>query len=129
MPPFTRDIGFVARLGCTYVDQEGSFTGEAYSIDKATVYGEYRQGDISYLDIAMGDTMGDLSIFQMAKRPIAFNPSFTLAREVGETATMISAGKDLVTVINSDSDGVLQSEQFHCSEAQRVIELVKLAQI
>ena len=56
MPPFTQDLGFVARLGSTYVMQDGSFTGEAYSIDKAEVYTDFRGGDTSYLDIAMGDT-------------------------------------------------------------------------
>lgn len=125
MQPFTRSLGFVAMLGSTYVDHEGSFTGEAYSIDKATVYKKLRVDDGRNLDISMGDTMGDLSIFRIARRPIAFNPSFTLAQEVGRSVTMISAGKDLVTVTNSGPDGLLRSEQFHCSEAAKVLGRVK----
>lgn len=124
MPPFTRDVGFVASLGCTYVSQGDTFTGGAYSIDKATVYQTYRQDDTGRLDIAMGDTMGDLSLFGVAKRPIAFNPSFTLASEVGGFATMISAAKDLVTVTNAAPDGDMLSRQFHCSQAEQVLSLV-----
>ena len=126
MPAFTRDLGFVARLGCTYVSKEGSFTGEAYSIDKGVVYKKYRRGDTGHLDVAMGDTMGDVPIFRLAKRPVAFNPSFTLASEIGKGMTMLGAGKDLVTVTNADQDGVLQSRQFHCSEADKVLQLVRL---
>lgn len=125
MPPFTRDLGFVATLGCTYVAKDGSFTGEAYSIDKATVYRDYRDNDTTYLDIAMGDTMGDLSIFRIAKRPIAFNPSYTLAAEISKQATVVSAGKDLVTVTNSSPSGTMKSEQFHCSESSKILELVR----
>lgn len=126
MPPFTRDLGFVARIGCTYVTQDNNFTGEAYTIDKATAYRELRQDDTTNLDIAMGDTMGDLSIFNIARRPIAFNPSFTLASEVASRATMVSAGKDLVTVSNTRSDGKLYSKQFHCGAAAEVLKLVKI---
>lgn len=101
MGPFTDDLGFVALVGSTYVSREGQFTDEAHSIDKATEYTQVRNGDPSMLDVHMGDTVGDISLFALAKRPIPFNPSWTLHEQMGaDSPTVITSHKDVVTVLN-----------------------------
>jgi phosphoserine phosphatase len=101
MGPFTEDLGFVALMGSTYVSQEGLFTDEAHSIDKAKEYASGRGGDTSMLDIHMGDTVGDSSMFAIARRPILFNPSWTLYNQMAEgEPTLITSHKDVVMVIN-----------------------------
>jgi len=70
--------------------------------------------------------VGDLSMLRLADRPIAFNPSFTLAGAVGDTVTMVSAQKDLVTVKNRyHPDRPMHAEDFHCSQASKVLALVR----
>lgn len=123
MPPFVRNLGFVATLGCTYVSQDDYFTGEAYSIDKAEVYANFRDGQTEMLDIAMGDTIGDLPLLRIAKRPIAFNPSWTLAQEAPKNTAHISANKDLVLVSKrSTNEDEYTTVQLHCSEIEKVLE-------
>ncbi len=101
MGPFTEDLGFVALMGSTYVARDGLFTDEAHSINKAAEYTNARKGNTSYLDIHMGDTVGDSSLFALAKRPILFNPSWTLYRQMKDkNMTVITSHKDMVTVIN-----------------------------
>lgn len=103
MRPFSDDLGFVALMGSTYVARDGLFTEEAHNIDKATEYANARGGDTSKLDIHMGDTVGDGSLFALAARPILFNPSWTLYQQMEiQGPTIITSHKDVVTVINSD---------------------------
>lgn len=105
MGPFTEDLEFVALMGSTYVSREGLFTDEAHSINKATEYANARDGDTGKLDVHMGDTVGDSSLFEIAERPILFNPSWTLHKQMeGQGPTIITSHKDVVTVINSDKD-------------------------
>ncbi len=105
MGPFTEDLGFVALMGSTYVAREGLFTNEAHSIDKATEYANARDGETGKLDIHMGDTVGDSSLFALAERPILFNPSWTLHNQTeAQGLTIITSHKDVVTVINPDND-------------------------
>lgn len=104
MGPFTEDLGFRALIGSTYVARDGRFTDEAHSIDKATEYTRARNGDTSKLDIHMGDTIGDSSLFALAKRPILFNPSWTLHQQMtGQGMTILTSHKDLATAINLDA--------------------------
>lgn len=126
MPPFVRELGFVATLGSTYVERDGQFTGEAHSIDKAEVYAAFRSDDLSHLDVAMGDTTGDISIFSIAQRPIAFNPSFTLVGELKKWMTIVAAWKDMVFVTNLDeARGSRSVKQLHCSRADEVLKLIR----
>ena len=101
MKPFVRDLEFVALIGSTYVSRDGQFTGEAHGINKAEAYLELRQGDSSKLDIHMGDTIGDKPLFDIARRPILFNPSGALlvATKANRPSVVISV-KDTVTVSN-----------------------------
>ncbi|HTE22232.1 MAG TPA: hypothetical protein VK674_04295 [Candidatus Limnocylindria bacterium] len=123
MGPFTEDLGFVALMGSTYVAREGLFTDEAHSIDKATEYADARNGDTSHLDVHMGDTVGDSSLFVLAKRPILFNPSWTLYQQMlGENLTMISSHKDVTTVINSGKAATVWGPPF---DAEAVLESVQ----
>lgn len=102
MRPFTEDSGFVALMGSTDVARDGQFTEEAHSIDKATEYTNARSDDTSKLDIHMGDTVGDSSLFALAKRPILFNPSWTLYQQMeASRPTVITSHKDVTTVINA----------------------------
>lgn len=103
MESFVRDLGFVALIGSTYVAQNGLFTEEARGINKATEYAKIRGGDTSRLDVHMGDTVGDSPLFALAKRPIAFNSSWTLRQET-DSMTHITSHKDVVTVINPSTD-------------------------
>lgn len=104
MEPFTDDLGFVALVGSTYVSRDGRFTDEAYSIDKATEYAKIRESDTSMLDVHMGDTVGDISLFELARRPIPFNPSWSLHHQIQDGAvTVITSHKDVVTVLNHDN--------------------------
>jgi phosphoserine phosphatase len=105
MGPFTEDLGFVALMGSTYVSREGLFTDEAHSIDKAIEYSNARGGNTNMLDVHMGDTVGDSSLFAIAERPILFNPSWTLHKQTeGQGPTIVTSHKDVVTVINPDID-------------------------
>lgn len=109
MEPFTKDLGFVALMGSTYVTRDGLFTDEAYRIDKATEYTNVRDGNTDLLDVHMGDTVGDYSLFAIAKRPILFNPSWTLYQQMEpKKLTTITSHKDVVTVINHN-DGSNQA--------------------
>lgn len=101
MGPFTEDLGFVALIGSTYVARDGIYTEEAHSIDKATEYKAIRNGKTDNLDIHMGDTVGDSSLFDIANRPILFNPSWTLQQANNRGMTVITSHKDMVTVINT----------------------------
>lgn len=102
MKPFTEDLGFVALIGSTYVAEDGVYTGEAHSINKAAEYTKVRGGDTSKLDVHMGDTVGDSSLFALARRPVLFNPSWTLCEQAATKGmTIITSHKDVVTVINS----------------------------
>jgi phosphoserine phosphatase len=104
MEPFTTNLGFVALIGSTYVERDGLFTNEAYGIDKADAYLEVRSGDPEALDIHMGDTMGDLSLFALARRPILINPSWTLHEAMnGSGASVLISTKDLVALQNPTS--------------------------
>ncbi len=103
MEPFVRDLDFVALIGSTYVAQDGLFTEKAYSINKATEYTKIRNGDTNKLDIHMGDTVGDSPLFALAKRPIAFNSSWTLYQET-DSMTHITSNKDIVMVVNPHDD-------------------------
>lgn len=106
MEPFANDLGFVALVGSTYVARDGLYTDEAHSIDKATEYTGLRNGDTSKLDIHMGDTVGDDSLFGLADRPVLFNPSWTLyAQNQGSGRTIMTSHKDVVTVVNEGSQG------------------------
>lgn len=109
MEPFVRDLGFVALIGSTYVTQDGVFTGEAYSINKAVEYTKIRDGDTSKLDIHIGDTIGDSPLFDIARRPIIFNGSYTLftAHET-DRMTILNSHKDVVTIINPNPDDISQ---------------------
>lgn len=101
MEPFAEDVGFVALIGSTYVAREGLYTDEAHSIDKSTEYARARNGTTGKLDIHMGDTVGDSSLFNVAARPILFNPSWTLySQDQSRGMTVITSHKDVVTVIN-----------------------------
>ncbi len=101
MEPFTEDLGFVGLIGSTYVHRGGRFTDEAYSIDKAEEYAVIRDGDTSQLDVHMGDTVGDKSLFALAHRPILFNPSWTLYDGMPPNGpTVVTSHKDMVTVLN-----------------------------
>lgn len=105
MGPFADDLGFVALIGSTYVARDGLYTDEAHSINKATEYAKVRDGDTSKLDVHMGDTVGDNSLFDLAVRPILFNPSWTLhSQNQGSGRTVITSHKDVVTVINQGAD-------------------------
>jgi len=113
MGPFTDDLGFVALMGSTYVAREGLFTDEAHSIDKATEYIAARNGDSSKLDIHMGDTVGDSSLFALALRPILFNPSWTLYQQMeDERPTVVTSHKDVITVINPDEPATVWGPPF-----------------
>ena len=104
MEPFADDVGFVALIGSTYVAREGLYTDEAHSIDKATEYSKARSGNTEKLDVHMGDTVGDSSLFKVAARPILFNPSWTLYSQAqGQGMTVMTSHKDIVTVINRRS--------------------------
>jgi len=106
MEPFVDDLGFVALIGSTYVARDGLYTDDAHSIDKATEYAKIRDGDTDKLDVHMGDTMGDGSLFDLAARPILFNPSWTLhLQNQGSGRTIITSHKDVVTVINQGDTG------------------------
>lgn len=106
MEPFASDLGFVALIGSTYVAHEGLYTDEAYSIDKATEYTKMRSGGTTHLDIHMGDTVGDGSLFSVAARPILFNPSWTLHSQYqGKRPTTITSHKDVVMVMNQKDEG------------------------
>lgn len=102
MGPFTEDLGFVALMGSTYVERDGQFTGEAHRIDKAAEYAAARNGDTSRLDIHMGDTVGDGTLFALASRPILFNPSWTLYDQLeNKDLTLITSHKDMTIVISA----------------------------
>ncbi len=102
MEPFTRDLDFVALIGSTYITRDGLFTDTARTIHKADEYAKLRDNNTDRLDIHMGDTIGDMSLITLAKRPILFNPSYTLlSDERCEDKTIISSNKDVVTVSNS----------------------------
>ena len=103
MEPFTNDLGFVALVGSTYVTRDGQFTDEAHSIDKGIEYKRLRDDDVRMLDVHMGDTVGDISLFELAKRPMPFNPSWTLLeRMAAAKPTVITSHKDVVNVLNHD---------------------------
>lgn len=105
MEPFVRNLGFTALLGSTYISDEGVFTAEAHSIDKAEAYRELRGNDADALMYHMGDTSGDSSLFAEARYPILFNPSWTLlAEHAEEQPAIILSHKDVVTVLRSDND-------------------------
>jgi phosphoserine phosphatase len=113
MRPFVYDLGFVALIGSTYVERDGTFTGEAHSINKGEAYRETSNGDSSMLDIHMGDTVGDSSLFAMAERPVLFNPSGTLyLAERNQHPTIIQSNKDLTTVINWDDATSRDTAEF-----------------
>jgi phosphoserine phosphatase len=124
--PFTDDLGFVALMGSTYVTREGQFTNEAHSIDKATEYTNVRNGDSSKLDIHMGDTVGDSSLFVLAKRPILFNPSWALYQQMkGEGLTIITSHKDIATVINQGEAATAWGPPF---DTEAMLAVVKTRQ-
>lgn len=128
MEPFADDLGFAALIGSTYVTRDGHFTDEAYSINKATEYAMVRGGDTTKLDIHMGDTVGDSSLFALARRPILFNPSWTLYQQMNaERATVITSHKDVATVmnINDGSDQVTASVLGPPIDAAAILALVK----
>lgn len=101
MESFAGNLGFTALIGSTYVEHEGVYTGEAQSIDKGEAYKATRHNALQFLDIHMGDTVGDASQFTIARRPILFNPSATLINQRGSTdMTVITSHKDVVTVLN-----------------------------
>jgi len=105
MKPFAEDLGFVALIGSTYVEHEGVYTDEAHTINKATEYKEMRTGESEMLDVHMGDTVGDSSLFALANRPILFNPSWTLYDQTRNNGmTVITSHKDMVTVINPGTE-------------------------
>ncbi|MGB4956874.1 MAG: hypothetical protein WBO49_00310 [Candidatus Saccharimonas sp.] len=123
MGPFTDDLGFVALIGSTYVAREGQFTEEAYSIDKATEYTNARNGDPSQLDVHMGDTVGDSSLFSLARRPILFNPSWTLHSEMQDKGlTTVTSHKDVMTVINRGEAATVWGPPF---ETEAILASVK----
>lgn len=99
MEPFVRNLGFAALIGSTYVSEEGRYTDEAHTIDKAQAYSELSPGKAT-LDIHMGDTMGDRSLFDIASRPILFNPSWTLTSNAGHNRTIFKVEKDNLAVMN-----------------------------
>lgn len=104
MEPFTDGLGFVALIGSTYVTREGRYTDEAYSINKASEYAKARGGVTDNLDLHMGDTVGDSSLFTEARRPILFNPSWTLQSQPASAGlTIITSHKDVTTVINTSA--------------------------
>lgn len=126
MEPFSEDLGFVALMGSTYVTCDGLFTDEAYSIDKATEYTNARQGDVTKLDVHMGDTVGDSSLFALAKRPILFNPSWTLYQQMeGDRPTVITSHKDVTTVINPGEAAMVWGPPF---DAEAILANVKIKQ-
>jgi phosphoserine phosphatase len=101
MKPFAEDLGFVGLIGSTYVELGGSYTGEAHGIDKALAYLDMRGGQSGRLDVHMGDTVGDSSLFALAKRPIRFSPSWTLYSQTdSQDMTVIASWKDAVAVLN-----------------------------
>lgn len=123
MGPFTEDLGFVALMGSTYVAREGLFTNEAHSIDKAVEYTNARNGDSSQLDIHMGDTVGDGSLFALAKRPILFNPSWTLYQQLKASGfTVITSHKDVTTVLNPWEEAKIWGPPF---DAEAILKSVK----
>jgi phosphoserine phosphatase len=120
MPHFTEGLNFVKMIGSTYVGLEGRFTGEAHGIDKAEAYLEHRK--VKDLDVVMGDTMGDLSLLRIARRPIVFNPSHTLVCEADPTMTVVRPGKDAVSVMNRIGEGNLFiAQEFDCSQVEAVL--------
>lgn len=123
MEPFTEDLGFVALMGSTYVAREGLFTDEAHSINKAEEYANARNGDTSKLDIHMGDTVGDSPLFALAHRPILFNPSWTLYRQLeDENLTVITSHKDVVSIINQGLAATVWGPPF---DAEAILEEVQ----
>lgn len=122
MQPFTEDLGFVALIGSTYVERDGLFTDEAYSIDKGDEY-KARRGSSHNLDVHMGDTVGDASLFALARRPVLFNPSWTLLQhpEV-QAATVLTSHKDVVTIVNAGEEPVLMGAPYN---ADAVLEQVR----
>jgi phosphoserine phosphatase len=123
MGPFTEDLGFVALMGSTYVDREGLFTDEAHSIDKAAEYADARSGDVSMLDVHMGDTVGDSSLFALARRPILFNPSWTLYQQMkDQDLTIVTSHKDAVAVINPGKDTAVWGPPF---DAEAILGIVR----
>lgn len=113
MGPFTEDLDFAALIGSTYVTRDDHFTSEAHSIDKATEYLACRQDDSGKLDVHMGDTVGDTSMFDLAKRPILFNPSWTLYRQMADAhMTVLSSHKDVAVVINPGEEPAVWGPPF-----------------
>jgi phosphoserine phosphatase len=82
--PFVQDIAGITRVyGSTYEAVNGVYTGVAKSVGSkaAILYQLISEGAVSQENsIAVGDTMSDTSMLHLADRPIAFNPSFTLAQ-------------------------------------------------
>lgn len=98
MAPFARDLGFTAMIGSTYVVQDGRFTDEAHTIDKALAYAEHEHG--TSLVLHMGDTVGDGSLFDISEHPVLFNPSRTLLESRAEhNEVVVMSHKDTATVI------------------------------
>lgn len=100
MGSFVRHMGFVATIGSTYVTREGVFTDEAYTIDKASAYARHEHGTV--LEIHVGDTVGDSSLFDLARHPVLFNPSWTLlSKRASLGEARIDSHKDVATVFSN----------------------------
>ena len=123
MGPFSDDLGFVALMGSTYVSREGLFTDEAHSIDKAAEYTNARSGDTSMLDVHMGDTVGDSSLLALARRPVLFNPSWTLYQQMeGKRLTVVTSHKDVTIVINPGEAATVWGPPF---DAEAILATIK----
>jgi HAD superfamily hydrolase (TIGR01490 family) len=95
---FATYFGFDASFGRVYELKNGTYTGRLFNgktyqdgdfkQNKAAILQEFLNKENILMDaknsIAVGDTEGDISLFELVGRPIAFNPSSALARMAQE---------------------------------------------
>lgn len=94
--PFLDDLGFDHIIGSQFGQEGGVYTTDITGTDKV---GAFRTlaGENGVLDVAVGDTSGDNAIFELAERPIAFNPSATLRQAaIANRWPIVTENKDAV---------------------------------
>lgn len=109
--PFTKRYGFDNCIGAVLEQKNGAFTGnvlrETYS-NKAVLVQEYVSKHGFSLDesVIVGDSGGDISMLELAARPIAFNPSEELLDEALKHGwEIVIERKNIAYNLKKDSNG------------------------
>ena len=119
---FAEIYGFDACIGALYERKDGHFTGQvARRVPgrKHEIIQEFLEANPSITlegSVAIGDSGGDISMLQMAERPIAFNPSSELLDEATKRGwDIVIERKNTAYTLKKDSDGqfvLAQTDSF-----------------